>query len=78
MKITGAQIRIARAILKWRVDDLSKQVNLTWARIQQMERSDELISDTSKTDKIISVFKSNGIEFIEENEYQHAGVIRKK
>ena len=43
-----------------------------------MERSDELISDTSKTDKIISVFKSNGIEFIEENEYQHASVIRKK
>ena len=78
MKITGTQIRIARAILKWRVDDLSKQVNLTWARIQQMERSDELISDTSKTDKIISVFKSNNIEFIEENEHQHASAIRKK
>ena len=78
MKITGTQIRMARAILKWRVDDLSKQANLTWARIQQMERSDELISDTSKTDKIISVFKSNNIEFIEENEYQHASAIRKK
>ena len=43
IKITGMQLRMARSALKWRVDDLSKASGVGWARIQNMERSNETI-----------------------------------
>jgi hypothetical protein len=63
MKITGMQIRMARVALKWRVDDLSKETGVGWARIQNMEKSNEEI-DNPQIEKIISVFNKNNIEFI--------------
>ena len=46
-KITGMQLRMARVALKWRVDDLSKATGVGWARIQNMEKSDESIQKSS-------------------------------
>ena len=44
-KITGMQIRMARTALKWRVDDLSKETGVGWARIQNMEKSNDKIDN---------------------------------
>ena len=40
--ISGRQIRMARAALGWRVDDLSKKSGVPWARIQKIERNNDI------------------------------------
>mgnify|MGYP001174555104 FL=1 len=65
MKITGRQIRMARVALKWRVDDLSKKCGVPWARLQLFERTDDFIEESEKSKKIIDLFNSNQIEFID-------------
>ena len=46
-KITGLQLRMARVSLKWRVDDLSKASDVGWARIQNMEKNDDVYRKSS-------------------------------
>lgn len=67
--ISGRQIRMARAALGWRVDDLSKKSSIPWARIQKIERNND-ISD-GIDDKLLSIkkaFEECGIVFCEKNE----------
>ena len=75
-KITGMQLRMARVALKWRVDDLSKATGVGWARIQNMEKSDESIQNP-QIDKIISILNAKGITF-EENEDNYLAYIKVK
>ena len=78
MKITGQQIRMARVALKWRVDDLSKKCGVNWARIQQYERSDDIIPESDKIRKIVDIFVSNKINFVDENDENKPGILIKK
>ena len=66
-KITGMQIRMARIALKWRVDDLSKASDVGWARIQNMEKSNDLI-DNEQVDKITETFLKKGINFFDDDD----------
>ena len=67
-KITGMQLRAARVSLKWRVDGLSKASNVGWARIQNMEKSDDTI-ENPQIEKIIQILESKGIIFVDEKGY---------
>jgi len=76
MKITGRQIRMARAYLQWTVDDLAGATGLQWARIQQLEKLESFEkSHEEKINTIKQVLEKKGIEFIDENETHH-GTIR--
>ena len=68
MKITGRQIRMARIALKWRVDDLANESGIQWARVQQMERSDDFLPENEKLVKIIKTFENNKISFINDDD----------
>ena len=65
-KITGMQIRMARIALKWRVDDLSKETGVGWARIQNMEKSNDQI-DNEQINAIKETLQNKGIQFLEED-----------
>jgi len=78
LKITGRQIRMARIALKWRVDDLSKESEVTWARLQTMERSDDLLEFSEKIQKIVNTFKKYKIEFVDESESYYSFIKIKK
>ena len=65
-KITGMQIRMARIALKWRVDDLSKETGVGWARIQNMEKSNDQI-DNEQINAIKEILQNKGIQFLEED-----------
>tara|TARA_B100000989_G_C19519442_1_gene463389 strand:+ start:552 stop:794 length:243 start_codon:yes stop_codon:yes gene_type:complete len=69
-KITGMQIRMARIALKWRVDDLSKASDVGWARIQNMEKSNDLI-DNEQVDKITETFLKKGINFFDDDDQSY-------
>ena len=67
--ISGRQIRMARAALGWRVDDLSKKSSIPWARIQKIERNNDISEGID--DKLLSIkkaFEKCGIVFCEKNE----------
>lgn len=63
--LSGAQIRAARAFLKWSAKDLARKSGVSWATIQRMENvdgpPDGLIKNIRKIEK---AFTSEGIEFI--------------
>ena len=62
--ISGRQIRMARAALGWRVDDLSKKSGVQWARIQKIERNNDITQGGDEKLKLIKqTFEKNGIEF---------------
>ena len=67
--ITSNQIRMARALLKWTVDDLSNRTNIPWARIQFLEKAEILLdSHRDKVEIIKKVFEKEGIVFIDESD----------
>lgn len=77
--ISGLQIRLARAALRWRVDDLSKKSGIPWARIQLIERSNGISEDSiDKINKIKTCFEDNGIIFKEADGSNEAYIILKK
>ena len=76
--ITGQQLRMARISLKWRVDDLSKKSNVTWARIQTYERSNDFLPTDEKIKKIIDIFTTNNIEFVNSDDSHHPYIKIKK
>jgi hypothetical protein len=69
-KITGMQIRMARIALKWRVDDLSRASNVNWARLQNMEKSNDLIVN-EQIDQIAETLMKKGVIFIDGDEKTH-------
>lgn len=67
--ISGRQIRMARAALGWRVDDLAKKSGVQWARIQKIERNNDVSLGIDEKLKLIKeTFEKNGIEFCLSNE----------
>ena len=77
--ISGRQIRMARAALGWRVDDLSKKSGVPWARIQKIERNNDIsIGMEKKLLSIKKIFEENGIIFcLEDDNYCEYIMIKK-
>tara|TARA_A100001388_G_scaffold250969_1_gene212566 strand:+ start:378 stop:536 length:159 start_codon:yes stop_codon:yes gene_type:complete len=46
-KITGKQLRMTRASLKYIVDDISKKTGVPWSRIQYMKEMTKNMSQTT-------------------------------
>lgn len=64
--ISGAQIRMARAALHWKVTDLAEKAEIAWARLQQIEKSDAVPKmDPVVLGRIRKAFEQAGITFIE-------------
>jgi len=77
--ITPLQIRIARSILKWTVDDLSKKTEISWARIQHFERIDKFESSHAEKVAIIkNIFEEEGLEFVAPSDNYCESVLKKK
>ena len=66
---------MARAALRWKVDDLADATGLTWARVQQMERADEVPSASEQKLKMVrQVLEEAGVVFIAEDDIAGPGV----
>jgi hypothetical protein len=66
--VSAAQIRAARALLRWRADDLAKKSSVGVATIRRAELSDAGTSLTAVNDEAIRrTLEAGGVEFIEEN-----------
>ncbi|RAX40290.1 helix-turn-helix transcriptional regulator [Rhizobium tropici] len=66
--ITGAQIRAARALLRWSAEDLAKAASVGVTTIRRAEAEDGQPSITAANLKLIRItFEGAGIEFIPEN-----------
>ena len=63
--ISPAQIRMARAALKWGVRDLAREADITPATVTRIETGKAAYNST--VDAIQKAFEVAGIEFIPEN-----------
>jgi transcriptional regulator with XRE-family HTH domain len=64
-KITGGQIRAARALLRWTAEELAERSKLGVATIRRAEAVDGPIPITvANADTIVRAFEEVGIEFI--------------
>ncbi len=67
--ITSEQIRAARAILRWRGEDLAEAANVSYPTIQRIEKSNGVPRSTAQTLMAIqSALEKAGIEFSSETE----------
>jgi transcriptional regulator with XRE-family HTH domain len=63
--ISGAQIRAARALLKWSVRELSRQCGISRSAIARAERlNDTPPMQPRNLNAIRRVFETHGIEFL--------------
>jgi hypothetical protein len=68
LSLTGAQIRAARALLKWSAADLARQCALGVNTIRRAEVAQDATSLTAANEMAIRrAFEAAGIEFIDEN-----------
>ena len=66
--LTGAQIRSARALLKWNAQELAQHSSLGVNTIRRAEATDHATSLTVANDLAIRrALESAGVEFIDEN-----------
>ena len=66
--LTSQQIRAARALLRWRAQDLAKASAVGVATIRRAELSDRETSMTAPNDTAVRrALESAGVEFIDEN-----------
>jgi hypothetical protein len=66
--ILGAQIRAARALLRWAAVDLVRESGVSLATIQRAEAVDGKTALTlANAFAVRRVFEAAGIEFVEEN-----------
>jgi DNA-binding Xre family transcriptional regulator len=66
--ITSAQIRAARALLKWSAAQLAEKAGLSWKTVQRLESADELPSTNIRTlDAIKAALEAAGVVFIDRN-----------
>jgi hypothetical protein len=67
-QLTSAQIRAARALIRWSAEDLARETTLSVTTIRRAELRDSETSLTSANDRAIRhALESAGIEFIDEN-----------
>ena len=66
--LTSAQIRAARALIRWSAEDLAEETTLSVTTIRRAELKDSETSLTNANDRAIRhALESAGVEFIEEN-----------
>jgi hypothetical protein len=66
--LTSAQIRAARALIRWRAEDLARESAVGIATIRRAELREDETSLTTPNDRAIRVaLQEAGIEFIDEN-----------
>ena len=76
--LTAAQIRAARALLRWSAQKLAKQSGVSWTTIQRMEASDGVPPATARNiEKIERTLEKAGVLFIDEDD-EGPGVRLKK
>lgn len=76
--ITAAQMRAARALLRWSAEELSRQSELSYPTIQRMESAEGIPSSYAKNLKAVrDVFEQAGIVFIDERDDGFVGVMFK-
>jgi transcriptional regulator with XRE-family HTH domain len=66
--ITGAQIRAARAFLRWSVQDLAKHCGVSESAIARAEKIDAVPGMRGRNlDAVRTAFEIHGVEFIDVN-----------
>jgi transcriptional regulator with XRE-family HTH domain len=66
--LTSAQIRAARALLRWRAEDLARESAVSIATIRRAELTEDETSLTAPNDRAIRrALEEAGIVFIDEN-----------
>jgi hypothetical protein len=66
--LTSAQIRAARALLRWRAQDLARESSVGVATIRRAELTDDMTSMTAANDLAVRrALEVAGVEFIAEN-----------
>jgi hypothetical protein len=66
--LTSTQIRAARALLRWRAEDLARHSLLSVATIRRAELTDDETSMTAANDSAVRrAMEAAGVEFIDEN-----------
>jgi hypothetical protein len=66
--LTSAQIRAARALVRWRAQDLARESSVGIATIRRAELSIEETSMTAANDLAVRrALEAAGVEFIDEN-----------
>jgi hypothetical protein len=66
--LTSAQIRAARALLRWSAEDLARHSALGVTTIRRAELTEEATSMTVSNDlSVRRAFEAAGVEFIDEN-----------
>ena len=67
-QLTSAQIRAARALVRWSAEDLAKETTLSVTTVRRAELMDGETRLTSSNDRAIrQALETAGVEFIEEN-----------
>jgi transcriptional regulator with XRE-family HTH domain len=68
MLLTSAQIRAARALVRWSAEDLARETALSVATIRRAEIAEDEISMTAANDLAVRrALEAAGVEFIDEN-----------
>ena len=68
MPLTSAQIRAARALVRWRAQDLARESSVGVATIRRAELTDAETSMTAANDLAVRrALEAAGVEFIDEN-----------
>ena len=66
--LTSAQIRAARALLRWSAEDLARETALSVATIRRAELADNETSMTTANGMAVrDALETAGVEFIDEN-----------
>ena len=66
--LTSSQIRAARALVRWRAQDLARESSIGVATIRRAELSDSETSMTAANDLAVRrALEAAGVEFIDEN-----------
>ena len=77
--LTSAQIRAARALIRWSAEDLAKQCALGITTIRRAELRDSATKLTAANDLAVRrALEAAGVEFIDESESGGAGVRLRK
>ena len=77
--LTAAQIRAARALLRWSAQKLADDSGVSWTTIQRMESAEDVPSATVRSLKAIQDTLDNaGVVFIDEDEDLGPGVRLRK
>jgi hypothetical protein len=67
-RLTSAQIRAARALLRWNAEDLARESALSVATIRRAELAEDETSMTTANGMAVrDALESAGVEFIDEN-----------